>query len=413
MNKILIILAILFSALFLKNQDNSIIQSEIIDIERGMQKLTRLKVSDFGKTVRYVPLETTDKVLVGRNPVAKVLKNYIVVEDAQKSCLLFDKQNGRFVASIGHTGQDPQAFSDVFSWTDEKEEFLYFKRLPDQLIKYDMSGRFCGKIEFPSGLPSYFLFTDTEIIGYYNEIFQANLPALGIFDKDGVLKDTVPSFIRRIKTKEDGVNSIGRINVFKGGGFSGNQANSGFISIDFKDGISQIYAAYSARLWKNNDNIRFKENFIDTIYTLSAGKLIPTFVFNAGKYHWPLKDINSKEKTNERIFIEYLYENNKSIFFQFIRGVFSDDKVLYNGLYNKQTGEIKISRQRDAIEDDLTHFLPFNPSGMGASGEFVSLVEAWEVMDWLEKHPRAFRNEKLSFLKKFDADMNPIVILVE
>ena len=152
---------------------------------------------------------------------------------------------------------------------------------------------------------------------------------------------------------------------------------------------------------------------MDTIYTFSAGKLFPAFVFNTGKYHWPIKEINSKQYTNERIFIEHIYENNTSIFFQCVRGIFSGNQVLYNGLYNKKTGETKLSNYSDDIEDDLTHFIPFNPLGVSASGEFVSLVEGWKVLEWLEKHPEAMRNEKLSFLKELDEDMNPIVILVE
>lgn len=32
---------------------------DLIDIAGGMEKLTELKVSDLGKTIRYIPLETT------------------------------------------------------------------------------------------------------------------------------------------------------------------------------------------------------------------------------------------------------------------------------------------------------------------------------------------------------------------
>ena len=53
--------------------------------EHGLQNLTRLKVSDFGQTIRYIPLDTPDEGLVGRNPVIKVLKNHIVIESAGKN----------------------------------------------------------------------------------------------------------------------------------------------------------------------------------------------------------------------------------------------------------------------------------------------------------------------------------------
>ena len=91
----------------------------------------------------------------------------------------------------------------------------------------------------------------------------------------------------------------------------------------------------------------------------------------------------------------------------------SEYPVLYNGLYHKKTGKTKLSKYSDDIEDDLTRFIPFNPLGISTSGEFVSLVEVWKVMEWLEKHPEAANNEKLSFLKGLGEDDNPVVILIE
>ena len=154
MKRNLIITTILFLfSLSVNSQKNGGMSLDVIDIESGMKNLSRLKISDFGKTIRYIPLETTDDGLVGKNPVVKVLRNYIVVEyntlpTQQGVCLLFSKKDGRFITKIGHTGQDPEAYTDCFSWTDEKEEFFYFERQPNQLIKYDMKGKFCGKVEF-------------------------------------------------------------------------------------------------------------------------------------------------------------------------------------------------------------------------------------------------------------------------
>ena len=54
-----IILLFFFSC---KNQKHSDIVSGIIDIEHGLQNLTRLKVSDFGQTIRYL---FTDNDIIG------------------------------------------------------------------------------------------------------------------------------------------------------------------------------------------------------------------------------------------------------------------------------------------------------------------------------------------------------------
>jgi hypothetical protein len=178
---IVMILPLLFAC------QNQVRQSDGIDVERGLQNLTRLKASDFGKTIRYIPLETTDDGLVGNKPVIKVLMNYIVTE-SQRSSLLFDKKDGRFIAEIGRIGQGPNEYTDIFSWADEKEEYLYFNRRPNQLVKYDMRGVYSGRLEFsslPGSLASYYLITDSEIIGYFTGMGQTSSYTLGLFDKEG------------------------------------------------------------------------------------------------------------------------------------------------------------------------------------------------------------------------------------
>ena len=321
------------------NQKNRILQFDVIDIESGLQNLTRLKTSDLGKTIRYIPLETTDEGLVGRDPVIKVLRNYIVVE-AQRSCLLFDKKDGRFVAEIGHFGQDPTAFTNIFSWADDKEEFLYFLKTPNQLVKYDMKGNFCDYVKFSTqGLASYYVLTNTEIIGYFASGLGETKPYnIGFFDKSGILNDSI-QLLSREQILPANVANIGLLKGKTSISVWGMWAQAGGMIVNFKDDTRLIIAPNAARLWKNNGQIRFKEEFIDTVYTISDHKLIPSIVFHTGKYHWPIHEITSKRNSNERVFIADVSENNTFVFFQCTKGMHSEEPVLYNGLHNKNTEE--------------------------------------------------------------------------
>ena len=417
----------LLSLSFSINNQEKQIDLVVIDVENGQKNLSDLKVSDFGKTIRYVPLETSNAGLVGRNPVVKVLRNYIVVEYKSSSafggtCLLFSKKTGLFIAQIGHEGRDPGAYTDCFSWSDENEEFLFFKRLPNQLVKYDMKGNYCGKIEFsPSVLASYYLITNSEIFGYFDSFDaskqSSNHYPLGIFEKDGILKDTVPPFFPNTTPISD---DIFQINVVLGNKLYnslGSWARGGAVMFEYTPArtVRQINAFNAARIWKYNEQIRFKQDFVDTIYTVIGSKLIPSVVFNTGKFHWPVQERRSEKNNRDRIFIADINENSNFIFFQCIQGMLDIAKgtTLYNGLYNKNTRETKLAKNKDCIEDDINHFIPFKPLGISSTGEFVSFVEAWEVMNWLEKHPEAKHNSNLSFLKKSNDDMNPIIILIE
>jgi len=393
------------------NHEKSNSLSNVIDIEESMQNITKLKASDFGKTIRYVPLETTDDCLIGNAPLVKVLKNYIVVE-VNSRCLLFDKKDGSFISEIGHMGQDPEAYTSSYSWADEKEEFLYFTSMPDKLIKYDMKGNFAGKVEIPSppGLAAYYLLTNSEIIGYYNGINSSEKYSLTFLDKEGILKDSIQPVLTKL---EETISDIQNISVTKGRTVYGNWTKTGAIVIDYKNDKKQIIAADAVTLWNHNGTIRFKENFIDTIYTISGRELIPSIAFNTGKWHWPENERMSKSNNSERIFVSDVSENSAFVFFQCIKGLYTDDILLYNGLYNKTTGETKLGKNSDDIPDDLTGFMPFEPFSMSTSGEFVSFIEAFKIMEWVEEHPETKTNEKLSFLKNFNDDMNPVIVLVE
>ena len=433
-----IIITILFSC---KNQREKIEDLNIIDVEYALENLAPLKISDFGKTIRYVQLETNDNCLVGETPIIKVLNNHIVIHNDRTNgdnCLLFDKKDGSFITEIGRKGQGPNEFSDNNCWIDKKEEFLYFRRGSDQLIKFDMKGNFCGNVTFPTppGFASHYVFTDSLIIGHFNNAnFQQTPFALGFFDMKGYLIDTIPKLFPQIRTpnEEEYVSLTALINIADippqnrtnailsarylntvGGIFANASQYANMYCIRYKNGDRQLHTLFVVpRMWSYNENIRFKEEFVDTIYTLSNGKLIPAFTFHTGKYHWPLEELKTNRINNNWIFIAGVCESNTFILFQCIGAALSDEPFSYNGLYNKKTGETKLCKNSDIIEDDLTHFMPFTPLGISTAGEFFSFVDSWQVTEWLETNPEALNNEKLSFLKELDEESNPIVILIE
>jgi len=404
--------SILFSC---TDKSSKVLSLSVINVEHALQNPSRLKTSDLGKTIRYIPLETNDNCLIGDNPVIKVLKNYIIVEYSASTlttgrCLLFNKEDGRFIAEIGHVGRDPAAFSKQFSWTDEKEEFLYYERRPNQLIRYDMKGNFRGKTEFiSSGSASYYSITDSEVIGYFGGIHPSRQYVLGFFDKEGVLKDTIPLLLPKISEEIVGISVIGARSAYE---IYGNWARTGATIIDYNNDMQAVVASNVARIWRHNGNIRFKEDYVDTIYTVSGNKLVPSIIFHTGKYRLPVKESSSKNISKERVFIADVSENSNHVFFQLSKQN-QDGSVLYNGLFDKNTGETKIGKHSDGIEDDLSNFIPLSPLGMSTVGEFISLVDISVLMEWLEKHPEERNNEKLPLITALNEDMNPIVILIE
>ena len=69
-----------------------------IDIAASLEHLTELKISQLGKQIRYIPLETTDSSLIGNSYSIKLSKGRIFVS-TNGQCLSFDKQTGKYLGS--------------------------------------------------------------------------------------------------------------------------------------------------------------------------------------------------------------------------------------------------------------------------------------------------------------------------
>ena len=100
--------------------------------------------------------------------------------------------------------------------------------------------------------------------------------------------------------------------------------------------------------------------------------------------------------------ISYAIENDKLLYFQFIRGLYTDKHILYNGIYDKNTKVTNIALAENNFVDDLTHFMPFTPSFLNEKGECASLVQAADILE-----------KELGVLKNLNEESNPVVVLVK
>lgn len=226
-----------------------------IDIAEGIEKLAELKVSDLGKTIQYIPLETTDSCLIGDFPEVKLLDDKIMIHNG-KQCLLFDKQTGKFICSVGHRGDDPEAYNSTNGYLNLQNQLLYFNREPNQLVKYDQKGKFAGIITIPTpetstgsiqinrpGLNG-FIFCDSIIVGHYVGGLGQKCPSSVLyFSEKGNFIDTIPNIIPELGTGQ--VDDISSISVRKGFGLLG-----GIIHIQYSNGKQSICVPNHTALWK-------------------------------------------------------------------------------------------------------------------------------------------------------------------
>ena len=78
------------------------------------------------------------------------------------------------------------------------------------------------------------------------------------------------------------------------------------------------------------------------------------------------------------------------------------NRKTFNGIYDRKANTTRMYAEKEGIKDDLTGFMAFHPKACSAQGEYGMIIDAGEVMTWLEENPEAAENEKLSALKEID-----------
>lgn len=375
----------------------------VIDAAAAYEQQTELKVSDLGQHVRYVPLETTDSCLVGNNPKIMVLEKQLVVLTNQ-TAYCFDKESGRFLNAIGHTGEDPRGYSTNEPAYNPRNGLFYFVRYPDQLQRYDAQGRYQDKVkvETPPNLPTSFAFLDTLMVGHYNNLAQMNKHnhALGLFTEAGLLTDTIESTLPPMPPME--ITDIASISVLRLG-------IAQAIYTRFGDGTSSYSIASPTTLWNYDGELRFKDTFNDTVYNVSAaGELTPAYVFGTGERRLEPKARWSDVEVKGTLLPVFVLETPRNIFFQCAE----DLRKAVNGVYDKQAGTTRMCDEEKGLTDDVNNFLPFRPSACSAQGEYAQLVEAADVVEFLDESPEAKGNPALAPLVKVGEEDNPVVVLV-
>lgn len=384
--------------------------SNAIDIAGSFEHPTELTISQLGKSIRYVPLETTDSSLIGNSYSIKLSKDHIFVSTNGR-CLLFDKQTGKYIGSIGHKGEDPQGYSNANCFIHPQTHVLYFYRQPDKLVKYDIKGNFLGEVKLPQNISQslYFTFADSLIVAHYGEgIGQPQASALLYFNEKGEVKDSLPEFAH--PGDPMGMDQISSINVFKQ--LPGNLSIGGLIYVNYQNGMMTALPIEYPSLWLNNGGIRFRKAFNDTIYSIKGHDATAHTIFRTGQWHFPSEKMGQKEGTDDYLVVTSILETPKRLFFISLQGLYDKKKPFY-GIYDKEN---KVTYMNDAnvgLIDDLTNFMPFYPTTCTEKGEYASLLETGKIDEWMDENPETAKEGKLSFLQEINEESNPVCVIVE
>lgn len=386
-----------------------------IDVLPALKNLTELKVSHLGKTIRYVPLETTDSSLVVGVQVG-LLDDKILISSANRTethCFLFDRQSGKFIREVAQKGQDPKDYAISFPAVHPLTKNLYFHRFPGKLLEYNQEGKYIGELSMDNLQSRNITPLLTESGLYVYEGNSLTKPEINgcLYYQDGTTEkmDTIAVF-RQIRNQANQKRT--GFKAYAGTDKYGLFGYNGSFMWEYIDGTKIFHPSKFEVLWSSSEDICFREVFSDTIFRIKDKTLEPRYIFNLGEHHFPVEEHGNPETTKDYLVVTYVMETTDLIYFQCVKDLYGEFHY-YNGLYRKADGEVLMSNGKNDFTDDLTHFIPFRPIIHTEKGEFVGILKVEDIQEWLEEHPETKLEGALAPLKDLAFDDNPVVVIVE
>lgn len=382
-------LFIQFFIFFIASQYNSILcqQIPVLNLASALERSEDIKLSDFVESITYIPLATTYNCLVDKNPKVYVSKEYIITLTIYR-CLVFSRNNGEFIREIGRYGRGPGEFpfAAVMGFINDQSPACYFIGLNGNLVKYTIDGVFRGNINMPGynssfdkpSVPMNFSFINDSIIVCDFLIARGIEPyLLMIFNENGKVIKTIPN--RNIL------------------------------------GSKQVYVTRPGEtsFYRFNNNLFFQNMYNDTVFRITVDKITPYFILNRGKHSppyeskwWPLE----KRLKGSFIFQPQYSESKRFISFNFYL-----DKIKYFALYDKMLRLLKVVDNSSGIKNDIDGFMNLTFDSMNSEGDLTGLIQANDIVHWIEKNPERFKAMDPGFqkLKSINMEDNPVIVIAK
>lgn len=392
-------------------------QSGTIPVAAAMAKPVELKASEYFTKVRYLPLETTDECVLGNGVKIAILDDKIVVTTAQKQCLLFDKQTGRYLATVGHHGEDPEGYRASNGWVNQLTKTILLNSWHNAWCTYDADGQFTGKFVLPEGVSgggSYVPLDSKTIVAHNMDFMADGIESVQVFREDSLLH----TIVLHEQDNKFNISNVNSISVLKGDNKREIYGpGAGVILIDFKDspGNAHVYITGLQRMWKVDDEIFLKSEHDDTIYRFNNYALEPAYQLDLGEYHWPYEE-RFNMSYDHALMVTKILDSRELMIIRLVHRIYTEDKLkAFTAMYNKRTGELRIGRTEEGIIDDLTGCMPLRPEIVSPAGEYAAVVQAFDVVNWLEEHPEQAKKlpKEMAHLFEIEEEDNPIIVIFE
>jgi hypothetical protein len=351
-----------------------------IDVKENFRNIKAINLSNIGKELSYIPLETTPECLI--QSIRKILfsDSYIFISEF-KRLLQFDK-NGKFIRQIGSAGSGPGEYLSIgdFCIDEQKKEIYIIFSSATRLLIYGFDGVFKNSINL-TFRPAQIIPKDQNSLIYHLwNVPGKNDPSWIITNRQGITATSIKNNLKRI-------------------------SQPGFI-------------VNHTPLYSFDNTLHFMEFGIDTLYYFNDTQKKPYAVFflddlkmDADPLITPslLKD----EKLLNKFWIGSIIENNVFLFIKFFRGI---SNATMCAIYNKKTATVTFLKENVFI-NDLDGGVKFWPKQIINDNILVDYIDAFDL---LKKQSGALVKKDnnvstiLSNMKKqISETSNPVLILLK
>lgn len=389
----------------------------VLDFGKAIENMTDIKLSDFGSKITYIPLETNDSCLIGSAPSSlTVTEHFVIVSNSSRQgndCLVFDRATGKFLNSVGHAGQDSEAFSSPRPVIDGTTGYLTFLGNTDRMLLYNINGTLENTIQLPTSARNIncYIFDGKNPLIYTGANIESKQRELLLINPEGRMLDSLVALNDSIfyntsanNIEPDNIASISIVGL-------PNSFPGTIISFKMKSGNDKVMFQNLQTLWNNDNFIHFREIFTDTIYNYTDNNLKPAYILDMGNKSFTIADIGSKELEKESPILYYFLENSDLLVCYGKIGLFSKENFI--GIYDKNISSLSVSHlPAEGLVNDIDGFATVTPVRLTTKNEFAGLMTMEQISYWIEEHPDYQFHEDITWIKDLPEDANPVLVII-
>lgn len=356
-----------------------------VDFEQGVDIVKPVSLSQIASDVEYIPLETSSRSLVGKVWENLVLTDeYIFVFGGTNSGFFQFDRKGKFIRKIAKKGQGPGEYVYLSSFiVNEKLRRIYILSSHTwRILVYDFEGNHIKDIQAPKDLRGLSQLDDSRFVTFKMNSSGNEEDRLIIFDSEGTVVQTFPHWEKF--TVEGSWNGM-------------------------------IGAPTDRYLYSLNNQVRHKDFYNDTLFTVTLDAMQPEYIIPLGKYAIPPEKRFERIRGDMKVFNTYsdsyfrvnVIEAPAYLFFTYSSWNFTKQQKQRLSLFDKRSGECFTAKDY-LIQDDIREIHPFYPVTYSGN-RLIGLIQP---SDLIESKEGTSKWKEYPALKDLREDSNQVVVVV-